>query len=189
MPSVIVQRVVPEDVRIVLTHHNLPRLALRGIRNDTYSQPDPTIRGEHERSQLVVDETLLPLAQQMEVVGDAVIQSLLLRYLIEKAESRSIDLHQHVEFIGRDMLHVETITHLQHLLTGMSAQEKRIVRNVEETLLEIVDDIYALVDGLRKGLCSPYQWFHLAIVQALRLANGILRNEKMGYLYLHKIKS
>ena len=47
---------------------------------------------------------------------------------------------------------VEAVAHLTYLIGSVSAKEERIVRHVEEVLAVVVDDVDALVGGLRESL-------------------------------------
>ena len=51
-----------------------------------------------------------------------------------------------------DALRVEFLENLAYLFGGMSTEEERIVRHIEEVFSVVVDNINALIGGLRKGL-------------------------------------
>lgn len=125
------------------------------------------------------------IVDQMEIVGNEIVQSVRYWQFIKKAESCLIKLRKHVEFIFRDMVQVEAVASFKNFCLGTSTKKEWVFGDIKKTLLEIVDDIYTLISGTSKSVSRPYDQLCLTIVQSLIVRQGILFYEKTTLIKFH----
>ena len=136
-------------------------------RHDTQRKPYPAVGGEGKRRQLVVDKDFLSLVENVEIVGDIPVLTLIDRYIVEESESGFVERQKHRLLIFRHIAEIETIAQLLHLFRRHSAQKHRIGRYIQEVLPEIVDDIDALIRRARKRLSRADILIHTAVIKLL----------------------
>mgnify|MGYP007101885826 CR=1 FL=1 len=80
------------------------------------------------------------------------------------------------------MAQVEAIAHLAHLAGSVSAEEERIVGHVEEVLAVVVDDVDALVGGLRESLRRLHVGLRPLVVGIGDAFHAVLVHKEIVYL-------
>ena len=80
------------------------------------------------------------------------------------------------------MAQVEAVSHLAHLVGSVSAEEERIVRHIEEVLAVVVDDVDALVGGLRESLRRLHIGLHPLVVGIGDALHTVLVHKEIVYL-------
>ena len=62
------------------------------------------------------------------------------------------------------MVDIHLIASLQELLWLQAAEIRQVIRGIDETLVEVVNDIDALVGAASKSLCRIHQQFYLVVI-------------------------
>jgi hypothetical protein len=62
------------------------------------------------------------------------------------------------------MVDIHLIASLQELLRLQAAEIRQVIRGIDETLVEVVNDIDALVGAASKSLCRIHQQFYLVVI-------------------------
>ena len=118
----------------------------------------------------------------VEVVGHHALAAVLHRFVVKGAEAGTIQFGQHRHLVLRHVAQVETIAHLAYLVGSVSAEEERIVRDVEEVLAVVVDDVDALVGGLCESLCSLHVRLRTLVVGIGDALHAVLVHKEIVYL-------
>lgn len=62
------------------------------------------------------------------------------------------------------MVNIHLIASLQELLRLQAAEIRQVIRGIDETLVEVVNDIDALVGAASKSLYRIHQQFYLVVI-------------------------
>ena len=118
----------------------------------------------------------------VEVVGHHTLAAVLHRLLVESAEAGAVQLGKHRNFVLGHMAQVEAVAHLAHLVGSVAAEEERIVRHVEEVLTVVVDDVDALLGGLRESLRRLHVRLRPLVVGIGDALHAVLVHKEIVYL-------
>lgn len=118
----------------------------------------------------------------VEVVEHHALAAVLHRFVVEGAEAGAVQLSEHRHLVLGHMAQVETIAHLAYLVGSVSAEEERIVRHIEEVLAEVVNDVDALVGGLRESLRRLHVKLRPLVVSIGDALHTVLVHKEIVYL-------
>ena len=151
-------------------------------RDGAEGEPDAAFRGHGKGRNLVVDEQQTVSVGDVEVVGHHALAAVLHRLVVEGAEAGAIQFGQHRHLVLRHVAQVETVAHLAYLVGSVSAEEERIVRHIEEVLAVVVDDVNALVGGLRESLRRLHIRLRTLVVGIGDALHAVLVHKEIVYL-------
>ncbi len=118
----------------------------------------------------------------MEVVRHHALAAVLHRLVVEGAEAGAVQFGEHRHLVIGHMAQVESVAHLAHLVGGVAAEEERIVRHVEEVLAVVVDDVDALIGGLRECLRRFHVRLRPLVVGISDALHAVLVHKEIVYL-------
>ena len=133
-------------------------------------------------SDLVVDEQQAVAVGNVEVVGHHALAAVLHWFVIEGTETGAIQFCKHRHLLLGHVTQIEVITHFANFLGGVSTKEERIIRHIEEVFPVVVDDVDALVGGLREGLCRLYVGHRPLVVNLGDTLNTVCLKEEIVFL-------
>ena len=148
-------------------------------RHHAHGQPRPTVGREGKRRDLVVHQIAIFTVPDMEVIAHETATALVDGFIIESLEAHFVDLGQHGLFLGWYMVDIQAVAHLLHLLGSMTAQEQWIARHVQETLPEVVDDVYTLVSGIGHRINGAYHGIEMLVSIVINTLNTIDQRKKV----------
>ena len=151
-------------------------------RDGAEGEPDAAFVGHGEGRNLVVDEQQTVAVGDVEVVGHHALTAVFHGLVVEGAEAGTIQFGQHRHLVLRHVAQVEAVSHLAHLVGSVSAEEERIVRHIEEVLAVVVDDVDALVGGLRESLRRLHIGLHPLLVSIGDALHTVLVHKEIVYM-------
>ena len=93
---------------------------------------------------------------------------------------------QHLQVLLWHMVDIHLIASLQELLRLQAAEIRQVIRGIDETLVEVVNDIDALVGAASKSLCRIHQQFYLVVILLRYVIYLIGMEEEVIFVVAHK---
>ena len=148
-------------------------------RHDTHRQPGTSVGRKCEWCNLVVYQIAILAIHNMEVVAHEAAAALGLGFLVEALEAHLVDLSEHNLFLGRDVIDIQAVAHLANLLGSVPTQEQRITRHMQETMLQVVDDINALVSRIGHRIDGAYHGLKVAVLLIINTIYTVGQREEI----------
>ena len=179
LPAMAVQIIFPIDLLSLLAELHMARRGVMRQRHNAHRQPGTTVGCEGKRRDLVVHQIAILTILDMEVVVHEAAAAFIYGLLIEALEAHFINLGEHGLLVGGDVVDVEAVAHLLHLLGRVSAQEQRIAGHMQETLPEVVDDIYALVGRIGHRVDGAYHGVEMPVLLVIHALDTVSQRKEV----------
>ena len=118
----------------------------------------------------------------VEVVRHHALAAVLHGFVVESAEAGSVQFGEHRHLVLGHMAQVEAVAHLAYFVGSVAAEEKGIVRHIEEILAVVVDDVDALVGGLCECLRRLHVRLRTLVVGIGDALHAVLVHKEIVYL-------
>ena len=170
----------------ILLYDDMSRLIGCRQRYGAEGKPYSSVIRKEDRGEVMMNQSAMLAIGKVKVVRDGVVQAVAYGQFVEKVESLLVHFEQHLQVCLRHMVYIHLIASLHQLLRFQSAEISEVVRRIDEVLVEIVDDIDALVGAAGKTFCRVHQQFYLVVILLADMVHLIGVEEEIVLFVIHK---